>query len=393
MMTNTAVAQEFEPRIFRDVMGHYPTGVAVVTGRAPDGELLALVVGTFSSVSLDPPLVSFMPMKTSKTFARMRECDSLCINIVGGEQEAEMLSIARRWENKLDGVDWYMSPSGNPILKNSIAWIDTSIAEIVEAGDHWITLCRVHDMEVTNPVSPLLFFQGGYGSFVGTSLIGRLSHEILPAIHAAHSAGAQLEDLAQTLRGEVAVFAAVSDDEFATVYHSMAPGTSPEHSFATRFPIVPPIGDTYMFDKSPEVQERWMHKLKDPSEEILETHRRRLAIVKENGFLIAHLPEEGSAAYEQMIRATNEYKKARLTPAEERAIRETIGNTTVDYEQRELLDEERYNVGSIVFPVKDPGGEYTMTLRIAQLPQNMPGSVIKEWIAHCKSVVNQIEKN
>lgn len=392
-MSNTTVSKEFEPRVFRDVMGHYPTGVAVVTGRADDGELLAMVVGTFASVSLDPPLVSFMPMKTSKTFARMRECSSLCINIVGGEQQAEMLSIARRWENKLDGVDWYLSPSGDPILKNSIAWIDTSLADIVEAGDHWIALCRVHDMEVTNPVSPLLFFQGGYGSFVGTSLIARLSHEILPAIHAAHSAGTELEKLARTLRCEVSVFAAVSEDEFATVYHSMSPGTSPERSFATRLPIVPPIGDTYMFDKSPEIQERWMNKLKDPSEEIKATHRRRLELVKEHGYLVAHLPEEGSAAYEQMIRASNEYRKARLTPAEERAIHEMIGSTTVDYEHREILDDERYNVGSIVFPAKDPGGEYTMTLRIGQLPQHVPGFLVKDWIAQCLNIVRQIEQN
>ena len=393
MMTNTAASKEFDPRVFRDVMGHYPTGVAVVTGRADDGELLALVVGTFSSVSLDPPLVSFMPMKSSRTFERMRNCDSLCINIVGGEQEAEMLSIARRWENKFDGVEWYLSPSGDPILTNSIAWIDTSVTDVVEAGDHWIALCRVHDMEVTNPVSPLLFFQGGYGSFVGTSLIARLSHEILPAIHAAHSAGAQLEELARSLQCEVSVFTAVSDDELATVYHSMSPDTSPEHSFATRLPIVPPIGDTYMFDKTPEVQERWMKKLKDPSEEIMETHHRRLNMVKENGYLVAHLPEEGSAAYEEMIRATKEYRKARLTPAEERAIREMIGSTTVDYEQRELLDDARYNVGSIVFPVKDPGGEHTMTLRIGQLPQDVPGFVVKDWIARCKAVASKIENN
>lgn len=392
-MTNTAISKEFDPRAFRDVMGHYPTGVAVVTGRADDGDLLAMVVGTFSSVSLDPPLVSFMPMKTSRTFARMRECETLCINIVGGEQQAEMLSIARRWENKLDGVDWYPSPSGNPVLENSIAWIDTSIADVVEAGDHWITLCRVIDMEVTNPVSPLLFFQGGYGSFVGNSLIARLSHEILPAIHAAHSASTELEALARTLRCEVSVFAAVSEDEFATVYHSMSPGNSPEQSFATRLPIVPPIGDTYMFDKSPEVQERWMNKLKEPSEEIKATHRRRLEMVKKNGYLIAHLPEEGSIAYEQMIRASKEYRKARLTPAEERAIHEMIGSTTVDYEHREIVDDEHYNIGSIVFPVKDPGGEYTMTLRIGQLPQHVPGFIIKDWITQCLNVARQIEQN
>lgn len=392
MSTNTSTPQKFDPKTFRNVMGHYPTGVAIVTGRANDGDLLAMVVGTFSSVSLDPPLVSFMPMKSSKTFARMRECSSLCINIVGGEQEEEMLGIARRWENKLDGVDWYMSPSGDPVLKNAIAWIDTSISSIIEAGDHWITLCEVHDMDITNPVSPLLFFQGGYGSFVGTSLIARLSHEILPAIHAAHSAGNSLDALAQTIGCEVSVFAAVSEDEFATVFHALAPGATEEHSFASRLPIVPPIGDTYMFNKSAEVQERWFRKLNDPSEEILEMHRKRLNLVKENMYLIAHLPDEGSSAYEQMVQASKEYKNARLTPADERAIHQLIGSTTVDYKQRELMDDKRYNIGSIVFPVKDPNCDYTMTLRIGQLPQNVPGSTVTHWIDLCREIVKEIER-
>ncbi|BAU96754.1 flavin reductase [Corynebacterium suranareeae] len=392
MSTNTSTPQKFDPKTFRNVMGHYPTGVAIVTGRANNGDLLAMVVGTFSSVSLDPPLVSFMPMKSSKTFARMRECSSLCINIVGGEQEEEMLGIARRWENKLDGVDWYMSPSGDPVLKNAIAWIDTSISSIIEAGDHWITLCEVHDMEITNPVSPLLFFQGGYGSFVGTSLIARLSHEILPAIHAAHSAGNSLDTLAQTIGCEVSVFAAVSEDEFATVFHALAPGATEEQSFASRLPIVPPIGDTYMFNKSAEVQERWFRKLNDPSEEILETHRKRLNLVKENMYLIAHLPDEGSSAYEQMVKASKEYKNARLTPADERAIHQLIGSTTVDYKQRELLDDKRYNIGSIVFPVKDPNGDFTMTLRIGQLPQNVRGSTVTHWIDLCREIVKEIER-
>ncbi|NED68111.1 flavin reductase family protein, partial [Streptomyces sp. SID10244] len=68
-------------------------------------------------------------------------------------------------------IDWFPSPSGDPVLSDSVAWIDTTLWDTVEAGDHWIALCEVRDLAVTNPVSPLLFFQGGYGSFVCTSLM------------------------------------------------------------------------------------------------------------------------------------------------------------------------------------------------------------------------------
>lgn len=388
----TAIVPEtFDPKLFREVMGHYPTGVAVVTGRGPDGEILAMVVGTFSSVSLDPPLVSFMPMKTSRTFQKLRTCDSLCINILGGEQQAEMLAIAQRWENKLDGIDWYPSPSGDPILRNSISWIDTTIADVVEAGDHWIVLCAVQDLQVTNAVSPLLFFQGGYGSFAGLEAASRMSHEILPAIHAAHHASDPLKDLAYSIGCEVSVFAAISDDEFATVFSELSADATREGGLASRVPLVPPIGDSYLFDKPEELQERWVNKLKNPSEEIRELHQRRLAFMREHGYLLAFLPEGGSAAYEQMIRATQEYKKVSLTPMEERSLRETIGSTPLDYEPRELVAEETYNVGSIVFPVKDPAGQYTMTLRLAQLPTGVSGEVVQQWVDKAKALIPLIE--
>ena len=122
---SSAPAVHIDQKTFREVTGHYPTGVAVVTGRDADGDILALVVGTFSSVSLDPPLVSFLPMKTSRTFERMQECKSLCINVVGGEQEDVVLTIAQRWENKLDEIDWFPSPSGDPVLADSVALLDT----------------------------------------------------------------------------------------------------------------------------------------------------------------------------------------------------------------------------------------------------------------------------
>lgn len=389
-MTNT-VPETFDPKVFRQVMGHYPTGVAVVTGRSPEGEVLALVVGTFASVSLDPPLVSFMPMKTSRTFQKLRNCASLCINILGGEQQEEMLAIAQRWENKLDGIEWYPSPSGDPILKNSIAWVDTSIADVVEAGDHWIVLCAVSDLQVTNSVSPLLFFQGGYGSFAGIEQASRLSHEILPAIHAAHHAGGKLKDLAHSIGCEVSVFAAISDDEFATVFSALSADATREGGLASRFPMVPPIGDSYMFDKPVELQERWMKKLKNVSEDVEERHLKRLEFISEHGYILALLPDADSDAYQQMIQATQEYKKATLTPLQERSIRDAIGTTRLDYDPREPEEQETYNVGSIVLPVRDPAGEYTMTLRLAQLPTGVTGADIRDWVARAQAAVTEIE--
>ncbi|MGV9733902.1 flavin reductase family protein [Rhodococcus aetherivorans] len=387
----TGFATPVDQGLFREVMGHYPTGVAVVTGRADDGELLALVVGTFGSVSLDPPLVSFMPMKTSRTFAKMRECTSLCVNIVGGEQEELVATVARRWENKFDGIDWFPSPSGDPVLAESVAWIDTRITDTVEAGDHWIVLCAVADMAVTNPVAPLIFFQGGYGSFVGTSLMARMEHRILSAIQDADCARPAVRDLANEIGCEVTLYTAVGHDEMATVLSASAPGIDPENGLAQRVPIVPPIGDSLVFDLPPEDQERWIAKARGVEESGRQLYRDRLDFVREHGFLLSFLPREGGAAYEEMRAATRRYESGRLTPAQERSIRECVVRSTVDYRLHDLDGAETYDLGSVVLPVRDRKGDYTLTLRLAQLPRRVSGTRVREWIARAKAVVGVLE--
>jgi flavin reductase (DIM6/NTAB) family NADH-FMN oxidoreductase RutF len=381
-----------DQKLFREVTGHYPTGVAVVTGRDADGDVLALVVGTFSSVSLDPPLVAFMPMKASRTFARMRECRSLCINVVGGDQQDVVLAIAQRWEDKLDGIDWFASPSGDPVLKDSVAWIDTRIDNIVEAGDHWIVLCGVSNLAVTNPVSPLIFFQGGYGSFVCTSLMARMDHEILPAVQAAYTARDHVEELAVRIGCEAAVFTAVSNDEMAAVLSVVAAGVNREEGLAQRIPLVPPIGDTYLFDRSAEEQERWIEKLAAADEQEKKIHRERLDFVRRHGYLASHLPDAGTAAYNEMREATRRYQSGRVTPLLEREIVESIHRTRVDYRVRELDDDERYDIGSLVLPVRDRDEAFTLTLRLAQLPLQVTGRTVKQWIDDARQVVRILEQ-
>jgi flavin reductase (DIM6/NTAB) family NADH-FMN oxidoreductase RutF len=372
-------------------MSHYPTGVAVVTGRAPDGEPLAMVVGTFSSVSIDPPLVSFMPMKTSKTFERLQNCDSLCINIIGGDQQQELMSIAQRWEQKLDGIRWAPSPAGDPVLCNSLAWIDTTIYDLVEAGDHWIVLCLVKDLDVTKSAPPLLFFQGGYGTFVGNSRLPHPRHDALPAIHSTHSAHDELQELADAVRCEVVVWAALSENEFATIFSALGPGVSTEGQLATRVPTIPPIGDTYVFDKSQEVRDRWIRKIGKTDDTVRTDHLRRLEFLERNRYGVCFLPDEGSRAYRGMIEATREFLDRRLIPSEERIVTDLMKGTTIDYNQRDIIDDEYYDIGSLVFPMRDPQGETTMTLRLAQLPSHVSGAMVKAWIHEAKEVVALIE--
>lgn len=374
------VASAFDCARFREVMGHYPTGVAVVTGRAPDGELLAMVVGTFSSVSLDPPLVSFMPMRTSRTFERLRECSQLCINIVGGEQEQLVGALARRWENKLDGVEWFPSPSGLPVLEASIAWIETSVTEIIAAGDHWIVLCAVNEVEVTSPAPPLIFLQGGYGTFVGTSLVARLDHEMAPVAEAVAALRPSVERLAKQIGCEARVFTTVGEGEMAAVLSSAAPGVSRGSSLARRIPLIPPLGDSVYYNRDDAEQQCWLDRLGAAAPEVLERNRARLEFLRTHGYVLAFLPDEGEGAYESVFEATRAYDTRHLTPAQERRITETIASAPIDYTPREVDENRTYDIASVVVPMRDGTGRTTLTLRLSHLPAASSGATVWRWV-------------
>lgn len=235
-----------DPALFREVLGHYPTGVAIITGIDHQGEHLAMIVGTFTSVSLDPPLVAFLPQRTSKTYARLAECDSLCINVLTGEQEDVSRTIVTRWENKLEGIDWFPSPSGDPVLADSLAWLDVRLEQSIDAGDHLIAMCRIVDMKVNNPVAPLIFFQGGYGRFVIPPLVARMDDDIIAAVHDAVCARDDIDRLANDIGCEVSLLTAVNKDELAAVASAVGHGVLTADSLGLRMPMIPPIGDTFM---------------------------------------------------------------------------------------------------------------------------------------------------
>lgn len=151
---------------FRKVLGHYPTGVCVVTATGADGSPTGLAVGSFTSVSLDPPLVAFFPDKGSSSWPRIAAAGRFCVNVLGSEQEALCRRFATRGADKFAGVSHRLSAGGSPILDEVVAWIDCSLHAVHEAGDHYIVLGRVIELDLERAGKPLLFFRGRYGAFV-----------------------------------------------------------------------------------------------------------------------------------------------------------------------------------------------------------------------------------
>ncbi|MDO8361657.1 MAG: flavin reductase family protein [Actinomycetota bacterium] len=155
---------------FRQVLGHFPTGVTVVTATNADGTPVGFTIGSFTSVSLDPPLVGFLPMVDSDRWAAINAAGSFCVNILGTHQADLCWRFAKSSiEAPFEGVAWEPSPiTGSPVLDRAIAWIDCSIEQVIEAGDHHFVLGRVLEMEHVDPeaeANPLLFFRGQLGDF------------------------------------------------------------------------------------------------------------------------------------------------------------------------------------------------------------------------------------
>ena len=112
----------------RDVLGHFATGVVVVTARAPGGDPLGFTCQSFASLSLEPPLVSFAPARSSTTWPRIRDIGAFCVNVLSAEHRDLSVGFARSGlaVDKFAGVSWCPAPSGAPVLERVSAWVDAS---------------------------------------------------------------------------------------------------------------------------------------------------------------------------------------------------------------------------------------------------------------------------
>ncbi len=153
-----------DPRELRHALGAFVTGVTVVTTRDTDGTPRGFTANSFTSVSLDPPLVLVCIAKSAGSFDVFERVDGYAVNILGEDQRDVSGVFATDTPNRFEKVIWSDGPAGHPVFEGTAAWLDCSMHERVEAGDHVILIGRVEGFHAHSE-APLGYCRGAYVTF------------------------------------------------------------------------------------------------------------------------------------------------------------------------------------------------------------------------------------
>jgi len=161
-VTENSESPIIESAKYRQVLGHFPTGVVIVTAMTAEGPA-GMAIGSFSSLSLDPAQVLYCPAKNSGSWAKLRTSPHFCVNVLAEDQEDVSRLFSTKNEDKFSELGWKRSANGSPLINGVLAHIDCTISSILDGGDHDIVIGDVTDLDVGHEGAPLIFFRGGYG--------------------------------------------------------------------------------------------------------------------------------------------------------------------------------------------------------------------------------------
>lgn len=162
-MSQTVVV---DPAHLRRVFGAFPSGVTALAA-VVDGTPVGLAASSFTSVSLDPPLVSICIAHTSNTWPVLRRAPRLGVSILSAEQEPAGRQLAASNADRFTGLSWRGTSDGAVLLDGATGWLDVSIQQEVPAGDHDIVVLTVHDLDADRDVHPLVFHASRYRRLAG----------------------------------------------------------------------------------------------------------------------------------------------------------------------------------------------------------------------------------
>lgn len=156
--------ETLETAHFKEVLGHFVTGVVIVTALTDEGPA-GFTCQSFNSLSLEPKLISFAATSDGQSWGRVRTSPVVGISILAEDQEALARVFATSGRDKFDGVGWLPAPGGSPLLNGAIAHLEGALVASTTHGDHDLVVVSV-DFAACSSGDPLLYFRGGFGHCV-----------------------------------------------------------------------------------------------------------------------------------------------------------------------------------------------------------------------------------
>ncbi|WP_281178507.1 flavin reductase [Amycolatopsis jejuensis] len=233
------------------MLGRYPTGVCIVTAMGPAGRPVGMTVGSFTSVSLDPPLVAFLPAKNSRAFAAIAKAERFAVNVLADDQVAVCQRFASRESDKFRGVSWRASVLGSPLLTDVLAWIDCRLDKVIEVGDHLVVVGSVESLDVERVAPPLVFFQGGYGRFSALSTVAEA--DLAACLRLAELARPNLERMSANFGVQAAASALAGEQVIQLAWV----GAEDAALVGLRLPFVAPFGLVFAAWETESVRDKW----------------------------------------------------------------------------------------------------------------------------------------
>ena len=164
----TAVDEQFDQPLLRQAFGCFPSGVTAFCGLL-DGTAEGMAASSFTSVSLDPPLVSVCVATTSTTWPKLARLDRLGLSVLAGDHAPIARSLAAKNGRRFDGIDWTATDSGAVFVHGATLWLECAPFKRIEAGDHEIVVLRIVALAMYPDVDPMIFHRSDFRELAVTS--------------------------------------------------------------------------------------------------------------------------------------------------------------------------------------------------------------------------------
>lgn len=353
------VTQAIDPLRFRQVLGQYPTGVCAVCALDADGDPIGMVVGSFTSVSLDPPLVAFLPDRKSSTWARMSSGPRFCVNVLSADQEGLCRILASKDPKKFAEIPYRLSPLGSPILEGVVAWIDCEVHDVTAAGDHYLVQGMVRELEVETGDLPLLFFQGGYGRFSTSSIVSvNLGERLSEQLRIIELARCEMECIAADTEAQCVAQTRLGD-EIVVAASAGHPGDhAPPILLGQRAPFVAPFGAVFAAHLPDKERETWLAAMTDAEHQ--NELREELHRVQQRGYAVSL-----ATGFSGRIITKLQAIAAAAVPATPDAFDEFVGAAVIETRTQP----EFYAAARLISaPVYDASGAVVLSLSLRGFP-------------------------